>query len=111
MRTGLAGLALWSFLMASAHGTGLMLIPVLMPAVGAHSLLPAHAHGMDMGRTLAVSAAAVAVHTVATLVVTGAIALAVYEWIGVDFLRRRWVNLDLIWTAALLGIGAWLLLG
>jgi hypothetical protein len=106
MRTGLAGLVLWSFLMASAHGAGLMLIPVLMPAVGAH----AEAHGMAMGQTLAVSAAAVAVHTLATLVVTGAIALAVYEWVGVDFLRRGWINLDLLWTAALLAIGAWLLL-
>lgn len=106
MRTGLAGLVLWSFLMASAHGAGLMLIPVLVPAVGAH----AAAHGMAMGQTLAISAGAVAVHTLATLVVTGAIALAVYEWVGVDFLRRGWINLDLLWTAALLGIGAWLLL-
>src|SRR5262245_51567152 len=31
MQTGLAGLALWSFIMASAHGAGLMLIPVLLP--------------------------------------------------------------------------------
>jgi hypothetical protein len=109
MRTGLAGLVLWSFLMASAHGAGLMLIPVLMPAADAH--VQAHAHGMEMGPTLAVSAAAVAVHTLATLVVTGAIALAVYEWVGVDFLRRGWINLDILWTAALLGIGVWLLLG
>lgn len=106
MRTGLAGLVLWSFLMASAHGAGLMLIPVLMPAVGAH----AASHGMAMGQTLAISAAAVAVHTLATLVVTGAIALAVYEWVGVEFIRRGWINLDLLWTAALLGIGTWLLL-
>jgi hypothetical protein len=110
MRTGLAGLVLWSFLMASAHGAGLMLIPVLMPALDAHGQAngQAHAHLMDMGPTLAVSAAAVAVHTLATLVVTGAIALVVYEWVGVDFLRRGWINLDLLWTAALLGIGAWL---
>src|SRR5918992_292687 len=31
MQTGMAGLALWSFLMAGAHGAGLMLVPALIP--------------------------------------------------------------------------------
>jgi hypothetical protein len=41
---------------------------------------------------------------------TGAVGLVVYQWVGLDFLRRGWINLDLIWTAALIGIGVWLLL-
>ena len=49
------------------------------------------------------------VHTLAMLVVTGAIALIVYEWVGLDFLRRGWINLDLVWTSALIGTGLLLL--
>jgi hypothetical protein len=106
MRTGLAGLALWSFLMAGAHGAGLMLLPLLLPLhrAGAHD----H-HGMA-GAPLAVSLAAVGVHTLAMLATTGAIAVAVYEWIGLAFLRRGWINLDLVWTLALVATGAILLL-
>jgi hypothetical protein len=48
---------------------------------------------------------AVAVHTLATLIVTGAIALIVYEWVGLGFLRRGWLNLDLAWSLALIGTG------
>lgn len=104
MRTGLAGLVLWSFLMASAHGAGLMLIPVLMPMVEVAG------HSMPMSTSVPVSVAAVGVHTLATLLVTGTVALLVYEWLGVDFLRRGWINLDVLWTAALTIMGAWLLL-
>ena len=97
MTTGLVGLAVWSFLMATAHGAGLMLVPPLMPLC---------AGGPVLGeRTLLVSLAAVGVHTLATLVVTGLIALVVYEWVGLDFLRRSWVNFDLLWTGTLLAVG------
>jgi len=44
------------------------------------------------------------------LITTGIVALVVYQWAGLDFLRRSWINLDLVWSAALIGIGAWLLL-
>src|SRR5262249_23212455 len=107
MRTGLAGLALWSFLMASAHGAGLMLLPILFP------LPPAGGAGPPPPPRppppVAVSRAAVGVHTLATLATTGAIAVAVYEWVGVAFLRRGWINLDLLWTLALVVTGAILL--
>ena len=53
---------------------------------------------------------AVLVHSLAMLVTTGAVALAVYQWAGVDFLRRGWINLDLVWTVALIAMGLWLLL-
>jgi hypothetical protein len=106
MRTGLAGLALWSFLMATAHGAGLMLLPILLPLHRAAS--PGH-HAMA-GGPLAVSLAAVGVHTLAMLATTGAIAVVVYEWVGLAFLRRGWINLDLLWTLALVVTGAILLL-
>jgi hypothetical protein len=53
----------------------------------------------------------IAVHTLAMLVVTTAIAVAVYEWVGVEILRRAWVNVDLIWTVAMIAAGGLLLLG
>ena len=53
--------------------------------------------------------AALAVHTAAMLAAIGAVAFVVYEWAGVAFLRRGWINVDLIWTAALAACGAILL--
>jgi hypothetical protein len=98
MRTGLAGLALWSFLMAGAHGAGLMLLPALLPLCLAVGPMP-------MTDSAGVALAAVGVHTGAMLAVTGIIAIVVYEWAGLDFLRRGWINLDLLWTAALIVTG------
>jgi hypothetical protein len=104
MQAGFAGLLLWSFLMAGAHGAGLMLIPALVP------LCLADAAGPLAAGSLALSLGAVALHTAAMLAVTGAIAIAVYEWVGVAFLRRGWVNLDRLWVLALVAAGLWLLL-
>ncbi len=106
LRTGLTGLAAWSFVMATAHGAGMMIIPVLMPLAQAEE----HAHHMPATNSLWIASLAVLVHSLAMLLTTGAVALAVYQWVGLDFLRRGWINLDLVWTAALIGIGLWLLL-
>jgi hypothetical protein len=106
LRTGLIGLFAWSFVMATAHGAGMMLIPVLMPLAEAGE----HAHHMPATASLSVATLAVVVHSLAMLVTTGAVALVVYQWVGLDFLRRGWINLDLVWTAALIGMGLWLLL-
>jgi len=105
MQAGLLGLAAWSFLMAMAHGAGLMLWPALMPlCVGTPST---RGHAGPMATALL----GVGVHTLAMLSVTELIAVAVYEWIGVEILRRAWINLDLVWMLALLAAGAWLLVG
>jgi hypothetical protein len=106
LKTGLVGLAVWSFVMATAHGAGMMLIPVLIPL----EHLGEHAHHMPATDSLWIASLAVLVHSLAMLAVTGVVAFVVYEWVGLDFLRRGWINLDLVWTAALIGIGLWLLL-
>jgi hypothetical protein len=103
MQVGLAGLLVWSFLMATAHGAGLMLVPALVP------LCLGDMPGELADTSTETALAAVGVHTLAMLAVTGAIAIAVYEWIGVDFLRRGWFNLDRVWTAALVATAAALL--
>jgi hypothetical protein len=103
LTTGMAGLAFWSFMMATAHGAGMMLVPVLMPLC-----LSAVAGGAS---PLPVALAGLALHTAAMLAVTGLIAVIVYEWIGLAFLRRAWFNIDLVWSLALLVGGLAVLLG
>ncbi len=110
MRVGMAGLILWSFLMATAHGAGLMLVPFLLPPAPGHSSAGHMAGQHAPSGSLAISLAAIGVHTLATLAVTGLTALLVYEWIGLAFLRRGWINLDLLWTVALVATGFFLLL-
>jgi hypothetical protein len=102
MRTGLWGLAVWSFLMATAHGAGLMLWPVIMPACLESSTGPLE----PLAATLLMSAA---IHTMAMAATTIIIAGLVYEWLGVGVLRRAWVNVDAVWIAALCITGMLLL--
>jgi len=102
MTTGFTGLVLWSFLMATAHGAGLMLIPALIPLCGSVA-------GQSSSGPLLVSLAAVGLHTLATLLVTGGIALLVYDWLGVGVLRRGWINFDRLWTIGLAGTGVLLI--
>jgi hypothetical protein len=94
-------LTAWSFLMSSAHGAGLMLVPVLLqlPARGAGP------HIEFIPTSLLQGATAASVHTAAMLVVMAAVALVVYERFGVGLLRRAWFNLDLAWAVALVGAG------
>jgi hypothetical protein len=104
MRVSGRDLVVWSFLMSSAHGAGLMLVPVLLglPVPSAAGDLPTI--GLA-SQTLLQDAAAVLVHTLAMLVVMGAVALLVYDKLGVEVLRRAWLNVDLLWAAAVLGAG------
>jgi hypothetical protein len=102
MTVGGLGLALWSGLMATAHGAGLMILPALMPLC--------LASGPSVPRTAGAALAAVGVHSGAMLAVTALIAVAVYRWVGLAILRRAWINLDAIWTAALVGTGVLLAL-
>ena len=101
MQVGLGGLFLWSFLMANAHGAGLMLLPAVIPLCLAAS--PTHA--LTLGSSVAVGLAALSLHTAAMLATIGFVSIAVYKWIGVGFLRRGWINLDLLWTVALVICG------
>ncbi|WP_082912340.1 hypothetical protein [Sinorhizobium americanum] len=104
MRAGMAGLAAWSFLMATSHGAGLMLVPAVL------SLCLADQAGVA-GTTdsLSVSLTAIAVHTGAMLTVIAAIALAVFTWVGLAGLRSAWINFDRLWIAALGATGIILL--
>jgi hypothetical protein len=107
MRVSMGGLTMWSFLMATAHGAGLMVVPVFIGMstveAGEHAQ---HMHHMQ-ATTVGAGAAffATGLHAVGYLVVTAFVAMLVFEKLGVGILRRAWFNLDLIWCAALIATG------
>jgi hypothetical protein len=106
MRVNSAELALWSFLMASAHGAGLMLFPILMNVMpGGHTMMHHHHAMPPIGTTFLTGAAVVIVHTSALLLVMGTIAIVIYEKVGLAILRSAWINLDIIWAGALIAAG------
>jgi hypothetical protein len=104
MQVGARELAIWSFLMASAHGAGLMVLPLVLASPDSghtlHLMSAVPLASMEWSGVLATL-----VHTAGYLVVTGILAVIVYEKVGVRFLRKAWVNLDLIWAVALVLTG------
>lgn len=104
MRMGARQLTIWSFLMASAHGAGLMVVPFVLGGRRAPHLPAAEVSGAVAGDP-ELAGAAVLIHTAAYLAVTGLAAWAVYRWVGVAWLRRGWVNLDFVWAGALMATG------
>jgi len=107
MQTSFVGLAVWSCFVATAHGAGLMLVPALMPIC----LSGTPSQALTVTGSILVGIAALGVHTGAMLATIGLVSIAVYEWIGLAFLRSHWINFDLVWIAALSLGGALLLLG
>ena len=101
MQVGFKDLTLWSFLMASAHGAGLMLLPILLGLPSEHAAPHIHAAGLLFpdGRT---QLFAVLLHTGGYLLVTGFTAWVVYARLGLSLLRTAWLNLDRVWAIALI---------
>lgn len=104
MRVGAGALTLWSFLMASAHGAGLMVVPVVL-AMPSNGLQHEHHHEMLMAATPANALLATALHAIGYLLVTALISLLVFEKLGVGIVRKAWFNVDLIWAVSLIGTG------
>ena len=100
MRVGMGGLTLWSFLMASAHGAGLMVRAGLRRDDDGGD--GGHAHHMMPGASAGAAWRPRALHAAGYLIVTAFVALLVFEKLGVGLLRRAWFNLDLIWASALM---------
>jgi hypothetical protein len=99
-------LALWSFLAATAHGAGLMLLPIYLGLCrvdegdtghrAAAELMPGN---LDTALTVA------AVHTGAMTLSGGVLALGVYTWLGLKFLSKAWFNMDVFWASSLVIVG------
>ncbi len=102
----------WSFLMATAHGAGLMLVPFALalcaPEGDAGRIAAAHADVMTVlaRSNIVVAISVAAVHTAAMMLAGLAMAWAVYRYLGLQFLRRAWINLDLVWGLSLVVAGA-----
>jgi hypothetical protein len=104
MRLSRWELAGWSFVMSSVHGAGLMLLPVLVFPVDEH-LAPLDLH-RGLLQVASTGAIALVVHVGAMILTCGAVAVLVYEVVGLGVLRRLWFNLDRVWAFALVGAGA-----
>jgi len=114
MRVGFGDLTLWSFVMASAHGAGLMLVPFFLPSAAGEESHHHEAHQMHAWAFANFSApslliAAVVIHTLGYLVITALVAIVVYENLGVAILRHAWFNIDLLWMLALMITGVFIL--
>ena len=121
MQVGMRDLTWWSFLMATAHGAGLMIAPLVLslttPAADMHTQHTATAgehaaHYAAMGLSLNPEVTlGIVLHTLAMLAVMAVVAWFVYKKFGLQILRSHWINFDLIWAAALLIVGSIALLG
>lgn len=124
MRVGAWELAVWSFLVASVHGAGLMVLPFVLRASAPPAAAMLHHHhaasgvggpasglaAMGLAGIDPIGLAAPLIHTAGYLAATTAIAAVVYEKVGLGILRRAWINLNVLWAAALIGAGAMMLL-
>jgi hypothetical protein len=112
MRVGFLDLTIWSFLMASSHGSGFMVLPFVMvmpadvTAAGEHAL---HAASVSASMPWP-NALAVAIHSLAYLTVTALVAWIVYRKLGLALLRTAWFNVDWLWAGALVVTGVTVLL-
>ena len=105
-------LAWWSFLMATAHGAGLMLVPFMLGLCAAPS--SETGHGAVMADVMAYLARAnlgtavlvAAVHALVSILTGIGMAWAVYRYLGLRFLQRAWLDLDAVWGASLVIAGA-----
>ena len=99
-------LALWSFAVATAHGAGLMLLPIYLGICTAeehdigHLAMTALMRG-NLGTAVAVST----LHATAMIVSGGIVAFAVHEWLGLRFISKSWFNLDVVWALSLILVG------
>jgi len=114
MRVGFGDLTLWSFVMASAHGAGLMLVPFFLQSQAPGEAHHHEAHQMHAWAFANFSApslliAAVVVHTLGYLLTATLMAIVIYEKLGIAILRRAWLNIDLVWMLALMITGVFIL--
>jgi hypothetical protein len=101
-----AQLALWSFVVAIAHGAGLMLVPIYLGLCESAGLDRGHqAAAALIGANLAMALIVSVVHSVAMISAGGGAAWLVYRYLGLQYLSRSWFNLDAVWALSLILVG------
>lgn len=100
-------LALWSFAVATAHGAGLMLVPIYLGMSGGEGPHAHHAQeAAQLGSGFVTAISVAIIHTLAMFLSGGVIAFFVYEWFGLTFISKSWFNLDVVWALSLILVGA-----
>lgn len=123
MQVNFGQLTIWSFLMASAHGAGLMILPFLFSnksmEAAPHDMqehvmhatheLASHANHANILSSLPsepmFGLLVIAIHTLGYLLIMGIVAVIVYEKLGLRLLKKAWFNMDVIWAFALIVSG------
>jgi hypothetical protein len=99
-------LALWSFAVATAHGAGLMLVPIYLGLCRTQEMDAGHqAAATLIGGNLLTAITVSAVHALAMIVSGGIIAFAVHKWMSLNFISKSWFNLDIVWALSLILVG------
>ncbi len=99
-------LALWSFAAATAHGAGLMLVPIYMGLCFTGNVDAGHeAAGALMRGNITTAFLVSSIHTLSMIIAGGLMALVIYLWLGLKFLSKTWFNLDRVWAASLIFVG------
>ncbi len=107
MQVGFRDLTIWSFLMASAHGAGFMVLPLVIgTSADLHAASAGHNHVATTGTAGWPLSFALGVHTLTYLAVTALIAWIIYSRVGLAILRTAWFNLDWLWACVLVVTGA-----
>ncbi|MEM0990786.1 MAG: hypothetical protein AAGK00_18100 [Pseudomonadota bacterium] len=102
-----AKLTLWSFLVALAHGAALMLVPIYLGLCAVEELDAGHRAASELMKgTAGLTLLVAVVHTAAMMITGGALAFAVYKWLGLGFIARSWLDLELLWACSLILVGA-----
>jgi hypothetical protein len=100
-------LGLWSFIVAIAHGAGLMLVPIYLGICRTADIDKGHAAaGALINANLGIAVIVSLVHSIAMITAGGVLAWLVYRYLGLKFLSRSWFNLDATWAASLVLVGA-----
>jgi len=100
-------LGLWSFVVAIAHGAGLMLVPIYLGLCRAGDLNRGHeAAGALINANLGMAVLVSVVHSVTMIAAGGILAWLVYRYLGLKFVSRSWFNLDATWASSLVLVGA-----
>lgn len=105
MRVGFGGLVLWGFVIATGHGAGLMLLPIISPGASMPGMAMPDVDGLATAANPSLWLPIISVHTLGYVLIMTLVALLVYQKLGLAILRRGWFNLDLLWAATLVAAG------
>jgi hypothetical protein len=89
--------------MATAHGAGLMLVPIALGLCASEAAQHGH---LAIGTGVATAVLMALVHTAVMIACGLALAWTVYRWLGLRFITRSWFNLEAVWAASLVLTGA-----